>query len=63
MYANVRHVFLLADKPEHPLAILTGQEWLVESTTVTAIARGTDGVASDLLEFTHYVRKVEGYAR
>lgn len=58
MYANVRHVFLLAKKPEHPLAILTGQEWIVERTTVTAIARGTEGVGSDLLEFTHYVRLV-----
>lgn len=59
MYGNVRHVFLLADKPEHPLAILTGQEWTVVRTTVTAIARGTDGVASDLIEFTHYVERID----
>jgi len=58
MYGNVRHVFLLADKPEHPLAILTLQEWTVLRTTVTAVARGTEGVASDLLEFTHYVERV-----
>lgn len=57
MYGNVRHVFLLADKPEHPLAIQTGDEWVVVRTTVTAVARGTEGVASDLIEFTHYVQR------
>lgn len=59
MYANVRRVFLLASKPEHPLAILPGTDWTVLRTTAAAISRGADGIASDLLEITHYVEKVE----
>lgn len=51
------HIFLLASKPEHPLAPSCLEGWTVERTVLrpTGYVPGTDGEWIDNVTFVHYV--------
>lgn len=56
----MKHIFLDADKPQHPLMLPLGVEFEVVRSTVTRTDAPTCFAADDRHTMVHFVRRVHG---